>query len=340
MFRFRLRLASKQAGKLAFPEPEVKVQVSDSVTFEVLPRNAATLDQATNFHIDGVGFLSADEARAASEALRIRLRLLNAILGLGLNIPVGDKISAQVSQELKDKLSSEQGATVVDSVWGAVVFPDDGLHFEYVLTGNIDVRPSDPSYVLEGLKTLWNLDVSLDQQSEEALHILCLATQESTDKAAFLASYLALEQLVERRPRSEAAQQVLERFRQELATLGADDAHALSAEEADSLAGVLGSLREESFPAALSRLGKRIATPSEICGVPVPKFLSACVAARNKIAHHAEPDTTIPLAELAKALREFVLTLIWTRNKLPNFSLQTPPSSVSIPAGGLSIKVM
>ena len=187
---------------------------------------------------------------------------------------------------------------------------------------------------------LWSLDVNLDQQSEEALHILCLATQESTDKAAFLASSLALEQLVERRPRSEAARKILERFRQELATLGADDSHALSADEAGSLAGVLGSLREESFPAALSRLGKRIDQPTEICGVPVPKFLSACIAARNKIAHHAEPDTTIPLADLAKALREFVLMLIWTRNKLPNFSLQTPPSAVSIPAGGLSIKVM
>ncbi len=152
--------------------------MSERVTFEVLPRNAETLDRATNFHIDGVGFLSADEARAASEALRIRLRLLNAILGLGLNIPVGDKISGQVSQEIKNKVSLEQGATVVDSVWGAAIFPDDGLHFEYVLTGNIDVRPSDPTYILEGLKMLWSLDVNLDQQSEDALHILCLATQE------------------------------------------------------------------------------------------------------------------------------------------------------------------
>lgn len=339
-FRFRLRLAARQPGKLAFAKPEVQVQVSDTLTLEVAARNAATLDEATNFHIDGTGFASANEAALAAEALRVRLRLLNAILGLGLNLPVGDKVTSQVSEDIKNKLKSEQGATVIDSVWGAIVFPDDGYHFEYVLSGNIVVRPSDPSYVLEGLKTLWGLDISLDQQSEDALQILCLATQETSDKAAFLTGYLALEQLIERSTRSDAARAVLKRFQEELIALAADGAHPLKPEETTSLVGVLGALTEESFPSALSRLGKQIAQPTEICGLPVPKFLSACIDARNKIAHHAEPETAVPLASLSKALREFVLMLVWTRNKLPAFTLNTPPSAISIPPGGLSIRVM
>jgi hypothetical protein len=310
------------------------------LTLELAPRNAETIDAATNFHIDGSGFSTSAEAKAAAEALRVRLRLLNAILGLGLNIPVGDKITAQVSEEVKEKLKSEQGATVVDSVWGASVFPDDGYHFEYVVSGNIVVRPSDPSYVLEGIKTLWSLEISLDEQSEVALQILCLATQETSDKAAFLTNYLALEQLVDRQPRSEAAQEVLRKFQADLSMLATDDAHPLTDVEAKSLSSVLASLWEESFPSALARLGKRITAPAEICGMTPSKFFSACVAARNKIAHNAEPETPVPLVELAKCLRETVLALIWTRNKLPNFSLKTPPSSVSIPPGGLSIRVM
>jgi hypothetical protein len=333
-------LAARQPGKLPFPKPEVQIEVSDALTLEVAARNAETLDAATNFHIDGTGFTSAEAARHAAEALRVRLRLLNAILGLGLNIPVGDKVSAQVSDEVKNKLKSEQGATVVDSIWGTSVFPDDGLHFEYVISGNIVVTPSDPGYLLESIKKLWGLDISLDKESEDALQILCLATQETSDKAAFLTSYLALEELVERRPRSEAAKEVLQHFKKELSELGADSAHPLLPEEASSLVGVIGSLNEESFSSALSRLGRQIAQPAEICGVPVPKFLSACIDARNKIAHHAEPETAIPLGELSKALREFVLMLVWTRNKLPNFTLNTPPSAVSIPPGGLSIRVM
>ena len=103
---------------------------------------------------------------------------------------------------------------------------------------------------------------------------------------------------------------------------------------------MLGSLNEESFSSALSRLGKQITKPEKICGLPVPKFLSACINARNKIAHHAEPETPVPLSELTKSLREFVLMLVWTRNKLPDLNLNTPPSAVSIPPGGLTIRVM
>ncbi|CAH1903681.1 conserved hypothetical protein [Candidatus Nitrotoga sp. HW29] len=338
-YRFRLRLACKRTGTFAFSTPTASVPVSDGLTFELSARNADSLDEATNFHFDGGGFLSANEARQAAEALRIRLRLLNAILGLGLNIPVGDKVSSQVSEEIKTKLKSEQNATVIDSIWGVSVYPDDGLHFEYILSGNVVVKPSDPSYILDGLKTIWDLVVSLDSASEVALHILCLATQETSDKANFLTSYLALEQLVDRESRSTAAQAAIRRFQDEL-TSAATIEKSLTDAEVRSLNGALASLNEESFPSALTRLGTRIATPARICGVTPTKFLSACISARNKIAHHAEPETEIPLGELAKGLREFVLGLIWTRNSLPSFTMTTPPSAVSIPSGGMSIRVM
>lgn len=339
-YRFRLRLAARQPGKLAFSAPQVQIQVSDNLTLEVAARNAETLDAATNFHIDGAGFASAAEATAAAEALRVRLRLLNAMLGLGLNIPVGNKITSQVSEGMKNQLKSEHGATVIDSVWGASVYPDDERHLECFASGNIIVRSSDPSYLLMALKTLWGLDISLDGPSEDALQILCLATQETSDKAAFLTSYLALEQLIDRQSRSEAARKVLRRFQDELNALGADNASPLESDEATSLAGVLGSLSKESFSSALKRFEKKIVQPPEFCGLSISKFLSACIEARNKIAHHAEPDTRIPLADLSKSLREFVLALVWTRNNLPTFTMQTPPSAVSIPTGGFSIRVM
>ena len=339
-FRFRLRLSSREPRKFAFELPEASIQVSPTETLEIAARNAETLDAATNFHIDATGYESPDAARDAAESLRVRLRLLNAILGLGLNIQVGNKISAQVSNELKEKLKAESGSVVVDSVWGAVVFPDDGMHFEYVLSGNIEVRPSNPSYILEGLKTLWSLPIALDDESEVALHILCLATQETSEKAAFLTAYLALEQLVERKPRGDAAQAELRRFRDDLNAMALDESHPITEAEAKSITGVLASLTEESFPSALARLGKSIATPASICGLMPGKFLSACTDARNRIAHKAEPITTPPMADLTKSLREFVLGLIWTRNNLPAFTMNTPPSAVSIPAGGMSIRVM
>jgi hypothetical protein len=339
-FRFRLRIASKHGGKFAFAQPEVSTAISESLTLEFSARNADCLDKATNYHIDAGGFDSEKAAREAAEALRVRLRLLNAILNLGLNIPTEDKITGQVSEEVKKRVKTDHGGTAIDSVWGINVYPDDGLHFEYVLGGNIEVRPSDPSYIFEGLKTLWNLEISLDPASETALHILGLATQETSDKAAFLTAYLALEQLIDRRPRSDAARAQIRRFQQELAELCASNPETIAGPEVQSLTGALAALNEESFSSALTRFGRSITGPPQINGVTPQQFLSACIDARNKIAHKAEPSTKIALGELAAGLREVVLGIIWTRNKLPPFSMKTPASAVSIPAGGMHIRVM
>lgn len=92
-YRFRLRLAARQPGKFPFDKSEVQIQVSETLTLELAARNAETLDAATNFHVEGGGFETAEAATLAAEALRVRLRLLNAILGLGINIPVGNKAS-------------------------------------------------------------------------------------------------------------------------------------------------------------------------------------------------------------------------------------------------------
>ena len=340
LFRFRLRVASRQDGKFAFSTSKVETNLSDEVTIAIVARNADSLDKATSYHIDAGGFSSEQEAREIAEALRVRLRLLNALLGLGLNIPIENTISGQVSSAIKTKLQEEQGATVIDSIWGINVYPDDGLHFECVLGGNVVVRPSEPSYLFEGLKTLWNLDISLDASSEFALHILCLATQEASEKATFLTGYLALEQLIERRPRSELARAQIRRFQEELASATDSSAEALSGAELQSLNGALSALNEESFSSALMRFARTIATPELIKGHTPQKFLSACIAARNKIAHQAEPSTEIPLTELSAGLREIVLALIWTRNNLTQFSISTPPSAISIPEGGMQIRMM
>src|SRR5688572_25587875 len=106
----------------------------------------------------------------------------------------------------------ENDAVVLDGVWGLLTFPDDGRHFEYIVGGNIDVRPSDPSYIFTALRTIWPLDIHLDTRSEEALQVLGLATLETSEKAAFLTSYLALEQLIDRAPRGAAAKALVTRF--------------------------------------------------------------------------------------------------------------------------------
>ncbi len=339
-YRFRLRIASKQDGKFAFPSSQQTIALNDELVLSVVARNAETLDKATAFHLEAGGFPTEAAARQAGEALRVRLRLLNVILGLGLNVPVGDSPSGSVSDDIKRKVAEEKDAVIVDSVWGVSTFPDDERHFECVLSGTLVVRPSDPSYLLTALKTIWPLDIHLDRPSEDALHVLGLATLETSEKAAFLTSYLALEHLIERAPRSEAAKALITRFQAQVKKASARKYSPLSKSEAGSLDTALAALHEESFTGALMRFARRVKTPTKIKGMPPDRFFSACIKARNQIAHNAEPSTKVPLLDLTGGLREVVVGLIWNRNNLPPFSITTPPSAVTIPAGGMSIRVL
>lgn len=339
-FQFRLTASSKKAGIFGFEENRREFNLSSDVVGAVTARNAETLKEATSFHFEVGGFESEAAAREAAEAFRLRLRLINAVLATGMNVPAADTVSARVADTVKERVRSEQDMVVVDSVSGVSIFPEDGRHFEYVMTGNIDVKPSDPTYILAALETTWPLKVAFDSESETALQILNLASAEASDKASFMTTYLALEPVIKKNMRSRVAIDQLKKFQLNLERAKKRKRNPIPASEADALMGALKALHEESFTSALARLSRQITNPTHIRGMPTRKFLSTCIAARNRLAHNADPKHDVSLSDMTTGIRQLVIALIWSRNKLPAFTLKIPPSSVSIKPGGLSIRVM
>jgi hypothetical protein len=337
--KFRLTFAAKK-GVFNFDESSREFDLAPSKVATLSARNSEKLRDATTLHIDVGGFESEASAKTAGEAFRIQLRLANVLLNLGINVPVKDGVSARVSDEIKEKLKLEQGVVVVDTIWGLSVFPEDGRHFEYVVAGSVDVKPADPTYIFSAIQALWPLTVILDSASEVSLHILNLAAIETSDKAAFLTSYLALEPVIERRSRSSASIKLIQSFQRTLEKSTKRKRLALEKGEVDSLIGALKALHEESFSSALTRFSKRLSKPTQIRGLPTQKFISACIDTRNRLSHNAEPKHDVRLSELTAGIRELVLALVWERSKLPSFTFNIPPSSVSIPPGGLSVRVM
>jgi hypothetical protein len=339
-YLFRLTASSRKPGLFDFEEGQHDFRMSDGTVASVSARNADKLCNATSFHFEAGGFDSEASARLAAEHFRLSLRIVNAVLGIGINIPLGNTISAQVSEAIKEKLRIEQDAVAVDSVWGISILPEDGRHFEYVMTGNVTVKPADPEYILSALQTIWPLKVSFDSASETALYILGLASAEGSDKATFLASYLALEPLIQRKKRSAETIALIKRMQKNVEMAAKRKRKPLDSKQAESLLGGLKALHEESFSSALMRFAGAVTKPTHIRKIPTKKFFSACIKARNKLAHNADPSHESPLQELSAGIREFVTALIWNRNNLPPFTVNIPPSAVSIPKGGLSIRVM
>jgi hypothetical protein len=329
-FRFRLTFSHGTPGFFRLDDNSRSFSIDDT-EFSLTARDTDKLSEATRFHIEARGFPTEDMARATGERLRLRLRVLNSLLGLGMSIPVIDAKSAQLADELKQKMARETGTTVLDSIIGLAVFPDDDKHLELVVAGRVDVYPSEPCYVFSALAQVWPIEMRFDERAEDALEILGRATAETSDRARFLLTYLAAERIVPRESRSEPARLLIEELRQRVRRAGLDN------REVESLCGSLAQLTQHSFSSALIELAGRISSPSEIKGKPLRTFLSQCVTLRNKIAHQAVISDQMNIKELAEGLREFVMGLIWTNNRIPAVTIDVPPSTITIPEGGMRI---
>jgi hypothetical protein len=333
MYRYRLTARTKTPGLFRFEEP-LKEFSLDGHTVQVVPRDATSLAGASLVHFDGFEFPDEILARGAGERLRLRLRVLDVVLGLGLHVPVDDTVSGGASDELKHEVSREHDVVVVDSVRGLSVHPNDGRHVELVMSARADVHKPDGIHLIKGIQALWAEDIRLDQSAEDALAILGVATREPSDRARFLTTYLAMETVIHRSERSDAAKQLLSTMADMVKET------CLEEHECRSLTGSLSALRIESFSSALIRFADKIESPPEMKGRPLRQFLSECIAARNAIAHRLPGDSELPLKDLTQGLREFALMIIWTQNKIPSLRIDVPGDQVTFPPGSMSIRVV
>ncbi len=331
---FRLTFSHSSLGLFSFNEKSIPLDLQTDRSYELTARDSDTLEHARKFHIEGCGYEDKQSAIDAGERLRVRLRVLNAMLDLGITIPLVDTTSGGASASVKENLFENTGAIALDTIVGLGVFPDDGLHFEYVISGEIDVKPSSEQYILDAIRDLLSIEMTLDERAEDAINIVNISTTESSPRAKFLTTFLALERLIDRFSRSDSAKSLLFSFRSYV------DESELSESEKNSLKGALAMLCEESFSSALTRFARSIKTPMEIGGLPVKKFFSKCIGIRNRIAHNAALDPDIDLNAMSNELRKIVLAIIWNTHGIPSVSIDVPASAVTIPAGALSIRVL
>jgi hypothetical protein len=322
-YKFRLTFFHPSSGFFQSEKSTIPFFIEKGRKFILTARDADTLIKATKFHIDGIGFLDAESAYEYGEKLRIKLRVLNAMLSMGFTIPLVDGTSGKVSDDIKKDIFEKTGAVYLDTIVGLEVFPDDKKHFEHVLSAKINVAPSDPLYLINAIKSIWPIDMDLDARSEDALNILNISIAETSPSAQFLTTFLALERLIVRLQRNEIALSLLKEFQNAVSD------SQLSKIEKESLKGALGNLHEESFSNALIKFSYRIKEPTNIAGKTPRAFFSECIRVRNLIAHDSTLDPSFDLRTLTQNLRNVVISLIWTNQKLPSVSVYQPHSNIS-----------
>lgn len=305
----------------------------------IVARDGSSLATATRLHFECGGYESEASARDAGERVRLHLRILSAILQLGLEVPVSDRVDGQLSDSVKSKLAPDQRAKLLDCVHGLLVFPDDGEHAEITMHGQLGVNPSDSQYWLAGFEQLWDTDIKLTEGANAAIELLAMAGSEASPRNAFLVSYLALESLVARNRRPAASQALLDEMLELAQEAARHDPDAIPQNEVNALRSAIANLRRESLASALMRIADQNPT-AEIRGMTLRDLLRRCTRARNKTAH---PSSSVPEDEyrtLIPSLRELVSSLVWTACRLPPFRLDRPGDSISLEANDLEARVI
>lgn len=270
------------------------------------------LASATEFHVDIGGFKTQEEAREAGESLRAGLRMANALLTLGLHIPTaGEEVRrARLAPHVKEKLSKEYGTKIADCVFGLNVLSEvDEL--EFVSRATLNARPKDSAFILEAANAMWGIEDNLDERSRRAAELLNAASSDSSQKSAFLITYLALEVLMTQQERSGVAQKVLAELREVV------DKSDLEGPERERLRSYLGEWKRTSIAVEIDNFVSLGSNEKIVVqGEPLREFLRNCRNLRNRITHPAKKTDQSVISDKAlrgrrDGLREVILGFIW-----------------------------
>lgn len=330
-YKFRQTTHSNRRGLFWLDKSSTEIELEDGVVLSLVARDADTLAKATSFHFECSGYSSEETARAQGERFRRLLHILTSVLELEQIVEIEDKRVGSVGDSVKEA-ARLKGGVLLDQRSGLTVIPDDGMHGEFVSSSTKITKANPPDYVLAALKQLWMIDFPLDADGQAVLEMLSLSTAEVSPSTKYLTTYLALEQLIQRRSRAKETIDILSKLR------GIIEGSSLVEEEKRTLSGLLGSLEEESFSTAFKRYMAGVKSPKEVEGISTSKLASRCIAFRNKIAHS---PSKIDLGEarlLTKALRTMIFAVLWQRFDLPHFSINRPADKINL--GPLEMRIL
>jgi hypothetical protein len=322
-YKFRQTTHSTRRGLFWLDAPSIEIELEDGIELGLVARDADTLAEATSFHFECGGYSSEKEARAQGERFRRLLHILTSVLELEQIVEIEDKQVSSVVDAAKEAVR-QKGGVLLDQRSGLTVIPDDGMHGEFVFSGARIIKANPPDYVLAAMKQLWLIDFPLDEDGQAVLEMLSLSTAEVSPATKYLTTYLALEQLIQRRSRAKETIDMLSKL------VGIIEGSNLIEEEKRILSGLFGSLEEESFSSAFKRYMTSVKNPKEIEGIPTDKLASRCIAFRNKITHSPSKIDLDEARLLTKALRTTIFGILWHRFDLPRISIERPTDKINL----------
>jgi hypothetical protein len=298
MSTYAFRITCKLAGNnFAIKENTPLVLPAPTLPIQVMLGKSKDQTEGRTLILQGGGFSSEEEARAAGIPVKTAVMLAGLLLGFGIDVGT-DQVLSPAPQHT-DSQPIERWQPAVHGL--QVVAELDRLAFGFVYFGRpILKRPISNSNLEEKVTESYAPDKALTKKQTLAAQLYSQSHFQSSDAARFLTLISAIEALAERQRRAPATVALVKRMIEKAATAG-----DLEESERKSLTDGLGNLKRESISSACRRLVRTH------CGDPAVENFTRAYGIRGELLHNGEPssetDLTVELLHLDTPVRRLVV---------------------------------
>jgi hypothetical protein len=305
-YSFRIRCNVPDRSGITWDEPALTIS-SEGVVPEVRLTSEGKevpLSQAKRFIVRSDGYAREEDAWAV--ARRYRDVLIRAFSRLRIAADFGDRAAqGKFTEAGLRALEEGSGHRVMNDVHGTMVFATEPRP-AFVLGGGGGIRtPAKGDRLVEAVGNSLEVYRELSERERLAYDLFSSSFSAATADARFLDLMMAVETLLDPKPRAESVLNHVERLIAE--TRNAAD---LPESERNSICGTLAWLRVQSIGQAGRELAASFAD-SRYRNMTPPDFFSACYDVRSKLVHGAYPrPSREEVGSLAASLELFVADLL------------------------------
>jgi hypothetical protein len=305
-YSFRIRCNVPERSGVTWDRPELVVS-PDGHRPEVRLMSTGPeipLSATKRFVVRSDGYPT--EQGAWAEATKYRDALIRAFARLRIAVDFGDRAAkSQVYEAGLQMMEQASGHCVLNDVHGIMVFPTESKP-GFVSMGGLGLRtPASGDRLVNTVTDVLETECEVSDRERLAYDLFSSSFSASTADARFLDLMMAVETLLDPKPRSDLVLEHVERL-----IASTREAAELPRSERNSICGALAWLRVQSIGQAGRELASSLGGKRYRKMTP-PEFFSACYDVRSKLVHGAYPrPSREEVGSLAANLELFVSDLL------------------------------
>ena len=303
-FRFRFTLPETLA--IHSDEYFIDFPYTDETRRLVLVASGGStnLKSAKIIVLKGGPFSTEDQALAVGESAKKALMLSLTRMRIGASFGL-DEPRSVLTESGRQYFEQRVGKRILQDLPQVVIF-DDNIPTQFA---NLNVRPvigKTSDRLKKIFRSALEMAPEFSEREQLALELYGAAFFEPTTRARFLALMIAVEALLEPKPRSARAIEMVDSFIQQ-----ARGNTAVDKCERDSVCGTLKWLKQESINRMGRDLAKERLAGRQYLGMSPSDFFTLCYEVRSNIVHTGKVrNERADIGQLASELESFVADLI------------------------------